>query len=107
MSTTSDGGASNPQAASDAQKAKAASAGVFAQYAETASQGFDQRFLIQDTAGRPMKDAPYRISLKSGASLEGKTDSNGLTEPLAADSAEMALLEVLQEEPALRPGWDA
>lgn len=96
VSTTSDGGASNPEAASDAQKAAAASNGLITRLlpaGEDASH--DMSFLVKDEdTGEPLANVPYRLKLVGGTSITGKTDAQGLTEKISSNSAQIAQLEV-------------
>lgn len=68
--------------------------------------GFNQRFLVTNTQGNPMANAPYVITLDSGVRIEGRTDAEGMTDLISSASAETATLEVLHDEPPLNPTWD-
>jgi uncharacterized Zn-binding protein involved in type VI secretion len=68
--------------------------------------GFNQRFLVTNTQGNPMANAPYVITLDSGVRIEGRTDAEGMTNLISSASAETATLEVLHDEPPLNPTWD-
>lgn len=67
---------------------------------------FDQRFLVLSTHGAPMSNTPYVITLDSGRKVEGRTDAEGMTEPVSSTTAEMATIEVLRDEPPINPNWD-
>lgn len=82
VSTTSDGGASNPQAASDSQKAKAASAGVFAQYIDPHDDEIlEQFYSLLDDQGNPVEGYRYdlyeagNLKVRSGDFSTGHTSS--------------------------------
>ena len=54
----------------------------------------DIHFLVQDiSTGRSLENIPYKITLKSGKSVEGKTDERGLTEKISDASSTIASLE--------------
>jgi uncharacterized Zn-binding protein involved in type VI secretion len=99
VSTTSDGGTANPQAASDAQKAKAASAGVFTHYASAvddndAGHSHDIHFLVTDEAtGNPLVKTSYRLTLEDGTSVTGRTDGQGLTKKISSNTQQIARIE--------------
>lgn len=80
VSTTGDGGASNPQAASAAQAAKSSvyqPLTVREDLSEDAK--FDHRFVLTCTlTGVPLARQPYRLKFGSKV-LEGVTDNNGHT----------------------------
>lgn len=55
--------------------------------------GFDQTVLLKDKSGHPLKSMPYRITLESGQTIEGVTDSAGCTEKVYSNSGEVAQIE--------------
>ena len=88
VSTTSDGGASNPQAASDAQKAKAASAGVFARYIDpNDDEILEQFYSLLDDQGNPVEG--YRYDLYEDGNLKVKSGdfSTGHTFPIQGSAS--------------------
>ena len=59
------------------------------------AQKYDLHFLVQDDkTGQPVSGAPYQIALASGKMISGKTNAQGLTELIAADTPEIAKLVV-------------
>lgn len=55
---------------------------------------FDMHFHLKDEAtGTPLSNIPYKITLADGKSITGKTDGDGLTAKIAADSALTAKIE--------------
>jgi uncharacterized Zn-binding protein involved in type VI secretion len=90
VSSTSDGGASSPQAASDAQKAAAEAAGLMARLTQ---QYDDQLVLIDDATGQPLVHAQYAIKRASGELEFGTTDEQGRTHVLSA-TAEAEAVEI-------------
>ncbi|RZL04055.1 MAG: PAAR domain-containing protein [Rubrivivax sp.] len=84
VSTVGGGGSSNPQAASDEQKSKAASAGVFLNYkdghTDTAltENDLEYFFVAERDDGRRVNLA-YRIDDQDGKLHEGQVDHNGET----------------------------
>ena len=95
-SIDSGGGSSNPQAASEAQKTKAAAAGFFTRLMETNDDPtHDMHFLVKDEeTGNPMPNVPYKLTLVGGKSITGKTDADGLTEKISSTSSQIAKIEV-------------
>jgi uncharacterized Zn-binding protein involved in type VI secretion len=95
VSTTGDGGASNPQAASQAQRDNAAAHGIApaaspAQIDEAPSQDgqFDDKFkLVDDETGEPLANTGYAVKRASGAIEHGTTDDEGHTHLLASTAA--------------------
>lgn len=69
------------------------------------ADGFNQRFLVTNTEGKPMTNAPYVITLDSGAKVEGRTDAEGMTAVVSSACADMATLVVLHDEPPINPTW--
>lgn len=96
VSRTSDGGASNPQAASEAQKAAAAGAGLFTRLLPTSDDvTHDMHFLVQDEeTGAPLANVPYKLTLVGGTSITGTTDGNGMTEKVSSNTTQIAQIEV-------------
>lgn len=89
VSTTSDGGASNPQGASDAQKTKAAAAGLITRL----MQFDDKLILIDDATDQPLAHREYAIKRATGEMEFGTTDEQGHTHLLSATS-ESELVEI-------------
>jgi uncharacterized Zn-binding protein involved in type VI secretion len=82
VSTTSSGGASNPQAASNAQKATAASAGVFAQYTsaieeETLEQDDLEYYFVAERDDGQIVNLAYRIDADGAMLHEGRIGPRG------------------------------
>ena len=62
--------------------------------AAAATVPHDLHFLVQDeVTGKPLVNIPYKITLKNGKSIEGKTDASGLTEKIGDNSSTIATLE--------------
>jgi len=83
VSTVGEGGATNPQAASQAQQEKAASfiSGLMKQAAEM----FDDKFvLVDEDTGLPLANVQYAIKRASGELEFGTTDDGGHTHLLSA-----------------------
>lgn len=60
---------------------------------------FDQRFhVISSVTGKPLMGYPYQIELTGGFLIEGKTDSDGFTQKVAAADAASAKLTVFDFE---------
>lgn len=109
VSTVGDGGASNPQAASQAQTDNAAahgvapaprmrideSTGLFVMDYPSEEQ-FDHRFaLICELTGVPMARQPYRLKI-AGKVTEGVTDDEGLTATISTGSqTEEVICEIM------------
>ena len=74
--------------------------------ADNATAEFDQRFMLLNLQGHPMRDVPYVITLESGAQWHGRTDASGMTGAVVSTCDEVATIEVLREEPPINPEWD-
>lgn len=101
VSTTSDGGGSNPQAASAAQSAGAVVGRMEAPRMDTNPEtglfemGHDQYFALTDeVTGEPLSG--WRYKLTCGAStIEGVTGPDGMTKKIAAPSQADVKIELL------------
>lgn len=94
-------GATNDNPAADEAMAKNAIQPAMAMAKHTSP--FDLTFLIQDeSSGKPLPGAKYRIALESGKIFEGVADDNGMTQAAHSDTPELATIEVepYAEEPA-------
>ncbi len=59
-------------------------------------QPYDLTFTVtSEETGKPLVGIKYRITLDSGAAVEGTTDEHGLTQTVHSTSPEFATLEVL------------
>jgi hypothetical protein len=86
VSTSADGGASNPQAASAAQAANAAAQG--SSTADSPATQFDDKFiLMDDEKGEPLRQTEYAVKRVSGEIEHGTTDDQGHTHLLSATAA--------------------
>ncbi|RTL28052.1 MAG: PAAR domain-containing protein [Burkholderiales bacterium] len=90
VSTVSDGGSSNPQAAGEAQRAGAAAAGLIS---KLMPQYDDKLVLIDDATGQPLSHAQYAIKRASGELEFGTTDDDGYTHLLSA-TADSEMVEI-------------
>ena len=56
---------------------------------------FNLHFLVRDKrTGKPLTDAPYKLTLENGQEILGRTDPFGFTKTVSAGSAIIATLEV-------------
>jgi uncharacterized Zn-binding protein involved in type VI secretion len=97
VSTVSDGGSSNPQAASQAQQASAAASGLLSRLIppDDADVTHDMHFLVKDEeTGEPLSNVPYKLTLAGGRSVTGRTDAQGLTEKISSTTSQIAKIEV-------------
>ncbi len=97
VSSVSDGGASSPQAASQAQQATAGAAGLLTRLLppDDADVTHDMHFLVKDDeTGQPLSNVPYKLTLVGGRSVTGRTDAQGLTEKISSTSSQIAKIEV-------------
>lgn len=68
---------------------------------------YDQRFHLKNPrTGQPLRDMPYRIVTESGGKIDGRTDAQGYTQRVTANSPSSATLHVLEEVTPLNPEWD-
>jgi len=74
--------------------------------ASATDEQHDQCFQLCDQAGRPLNDQPYVLMLSSGQRVEGRTDAEGKTQRISGAAGDEVSLEVLSDEPPLKPGWD-
>lgn len=87
-----------------AQKAKKANSASMADKPErdellstesTEQKEYDQHFrVLNEKDGKPLVNISYKITMPSGETTEGKTDSDGCTKIVRADSPLIAKLEV-------------
>lgn len=88
------GGASSPQAASQAQKDKAAAKGLITSLLPE-SHLYDIHFVVRDEdTGQPLPRISYKITLEDGSSINGVTDATGLTDKISSSKQQAATLEV-------------
>lgn len=64
---------------------------------DKATVEFDQRFMLMNLQGHPMRDMPYVIELESGTQWRGRTDASGMTD---------AVVSTCDEVPPINPTWD-
>ncbi|WP_321799706.1 PAAR domain-containing protein [Burkholderia sp. BCC1988] len=76
-------------------------------YGQTTGEAYDQHFLVKsERTGAPLIDIPYKIVSEDGREIEGRTDSLGRTQKVAANSAISATIHVFEEHAPLDPNWD-
>ena len=105
VSTTSDGGASNPQAASAAQAAGAAHLAqqstpriVIDEASGLFVMSHDQFFVLTDElTGEPLSQWKYRLTC-GDKTVEGTTDASGQTKKIAAKESSDVKIEMLGVE---------
>lgn len=86
------GAAGARSAASSANRGAIAKAALVL---ESDNHDYDMHWLIMDKdTGEPGANLPYKITLQDGRSIEGMTDSQGLTNKIGDVSASVATIEV-------------
>lgn len=100
------GGGGGGGSGAGAGGAGTASAAASSATTAAANAPHDQCFLLCDPTGHPLVDQPYALTLSSGRRIEGRTDGEGLTQRIDGVAGDEVTLEVLSEEPPLKPGWD-